>query len=47
MLGDQCKLDHGSDAVVLEDNNGSVPYQPVALSGGGAYAGMEFTAIVV
>ena len=34
MLGDQCKFDHGSDAVVLEDNNGSVPYQPVALSGG-------------
>lgn len=33
MKGDQCKFDHGNDALVLEDANSSgiVPYQPVGV----------------
>ena len=33
MKGDQCKFDHGNDALVLEDANtaGIVPYQPVGV----------------
>ena len=33
MKGDQCKFDHGNDALVLEDANaaGVVPYQPAAV----------------
>ncbi len=40
MRGDQCKFDHGTDAVVLEDAGaaaaGVQPYQP---AGATAYAG--------
>lgn len=36
MKGDQCKFDHGSDAVVLEDSTGAAPgvppYQPAAIA---------------
>ncbi len=32
MRGDQCKFDHGNDAVVLEDAAGVPPYQPVGIT---------------
>lgn len=37
MRGDQCKFDHGNDAVVLEDAGGVPPYQPAGVPP--AYAG--------
>ena len=47
MRGDQCKFDHGTDAVVLDEGGGPpgavpgvVPYTPAAVYTPGAVSGM-------
>ena len=43
MLGDSCKYDHGSDAVVIEDSAGVPAYNPSDPSIGGGSAKPDLT----